>query len=86
MQGGGFGFGKTTKDTFAYTGTQRPSEWPKKLKTVPKDIMKPEYAVSKDGQPKVSGGLKFPWDIHVNSPEEIEGIRKCTPLLCAHTI
>jgi len=70
----GFGFAKT-KDSFKYTGTQRPSAWPKKLKAVPKEITKPEYASTKDGNPSPTG-LKMPWDIHVNSPEEIAGIRK----------
>ena len=39
----GFGFA-SKKDTFQYTGTQRPSLWPKELKKVPSTIMKPEYA------------------------------------------
>ena len=43
MMGGGFGFGKK-QDDFAFTGTQRLSAWPKKLKTVPATIQKPDYA------------------------------------------
>jgi len=69
----GFGFAK--KDTFKYTGTQRLSVWPSKLKEVPESVVKPEYASRKDGRPAETA-YKMPWDIHVNSPEEIAGIRQ----------
>jgi len=68
----GFGFAKVKKDDFKYTGTQRMSN-PTPRRKVPKDIVKPDYW--KDGNPKAKS-LGMPWDIPVNSPEDIEGIRK----------
>jgi len=38
--------------------------------------MKPDYATKKAGNPSGHSHLKAPWDIHVNSAEEIAGIRK----------
>lgn len=66
------GFSKAKKDTFPYTGTQRLSITTPQRK-VPKDIVKPDYW--KDGKPKAKS-LGLPWDIPVNSAEDIEGIRK----------
>ena len=66
----GFGF-KTKKDTFKYTGTQRPGVLSPTRK-VPDTVVKPDYWA--DGKPKAKGPV-LPWVIHVNSPEEIAGIR-----------
>ncbi|EKX31306.1 hypothetical protein GUITHDRAFT_156633 [Guillardia theta CCMP2712] len=66
--GGGFGF---ARDSFKYTGTQRPSRL-SPPRQIPDNIMKPDYA--EDGTPKARQ-LGMPWDIPVNSPEDIEGVR-----------
>jgi hypothetical protein len=70
----GFGFGGK-KDSFKYTGSQRVSVWPSKLKEVPDSVMKPEYALRKDGKP-AEQAFKMPWDIYTNTPEDIAGIRQ----------
>eukprot|EP00802_Teleaulax_amphioxeia_P015514 Tamp_15605.p1 GENE.Tamp_15605~~Tamp_15605.p1 ORF type:complete len:365 (-),score=100.25 Tamp_15605:422-1516(-) len=68
----GFGGFAKAKDNFKYTGTQRPSAMTP-MRKVPKEIAKPDYA--SDGKPKAKT-LGMPWDIPVNSAEDIEGIRK----------
>jgi hypothetical protein len=68
----GFGGFAKSKDSFKYTGTQRPSITTP-MRKVPKDIVKPDYW--SDGKPKAKS-LGMPWDIPVNSAEDIEGIRK----------
>eukprot|EP00292_Cryptomonas_paramecium_P010971 CAMPEP_0113700104 /NCGR_PEP_ID=MMETSP0038_2-20120614/23748_1 /TAXON_ID=2898 /ORGANISM="Cryptomonas paramecium" /LENGTH=334 /DNA_ID=CAMNT_0000623677 /DNA_START=52 /DNA_END=1053 /DNA_ORIENTATION=+ /assembly_acc=CAM_ASM_000170 len=66
----GFGF-KSKKDTFKYTGTQRPGVLSPK-RTVPDSIVKPDYW--KDGKPKARPPM-MPWSIPTNSKEDIDGIR-----------
>jgi methionyl aminopeptidase len=66
----GFGF-KSKKDTFKYTGSQRPGVLSPK-RTVPDSIIKPDYWA--DSKPKTKAPV-LPWSIPVNSPEEIAGIR-----------
>ena len=68
----GFGGFAKSKDNFKYTGTQRPSATTP-MRKVPNEIVKPDYAA--DGKPKAKS-LGMPWDIPVNSAEDIEGIRK----------
>jgi len=67
----GFGFAKTSGKKNA-PGLQKPSV-PSAKRVVPPEIMLPDYAL--DGNPKAKPPI-MPWDIHVNSPEEIAGIRK----------
>jgi hypothetical protein len=66
----GFGF-KSKKDTFKYTGSQRPGVLSPK-RSVPESIIKPDY--SADSKPKTKAPV-LPWTIPVNSVEEIAGIR-----------
>lgn len=70
--GMGLGFGKQAKQSAPKNGLQVMSRTGP-TRTVPDSIMKPDYAQS--GEPKARGML-MPWDIPVNSPEDIEGIRK----------
>ena len=70
----GFGF-KTKKDTFKYTGSQRPGVLSPR-RTVPDTTVKPDYW--SDSKPKAKAPV-LPWTITVNTPEEIAGIRAgCT--------
>jgi hypothetical protein len=66
----GFGF-KSKKDTFKYTGTQRPGVLSPR-RTVPEIVVKPDYW--SDSKPKAKAPI-LPWTIPVNTPEEIAGIR-----------
>jgi hypothetical protein len=68
----GLGFGKQAQSKGAKNGLQVMSKQGP-TRTVPDHIMKPDYA--QDGQPKARG-LLMPWDIPVNSAEDIAGIRK----------
>ena len=69
--GMGLGFGKQAKPS-TKDGLQVMSR-PGPKREVPDTIMKPDYA--KDGTPAARAML-MPWDIPLNSPEDIEGIRK----------
>ena len=73
LQMSGFGF-KGKKDTFKYTGTQRASTLGP-VRKVPSTVVKPDYWL--DGRPKAKAPV-IPWEIPVNSEEDLAGIRAGT--------
>lgn len=67
----GLGFGRATPKQFKYTGRLRPGKISPK-RPVPDGIPRPDYA--RDGTPRAKQP-KFPWNIEVKTPEEIEKMR-----------
>jgi methionyl aminopeptidase len=67
----GFGNARAVHSEYHYTGPLRPGiQSP--MREVPEHIARPDYA--RDGKPRGTVP-KFPWNINVNSPEDIEKMR-----------